>query len=69
MTAFYSVGQQNAIIGNARNVANQNKPTGKQIYKISFFQDLIVPTQSPTTYFVGANVTYAKCRKGGTQGQ
>jgi len=67
MTAFYSPAQQNAIIGNTHNIANQNRPPGKQIYKISFFQDLVVPNQPPTVYFLGANVTYAKCRPGSSK--
>ncbi len=62
-TTSYSVSQQNAIILNAKTLANANRPAGKIVSGIQFFRDLIV-SNSAGAHFVGANITYSQCIKG-----
>jgi hypothetical protein len=54
-SSFYTPAQQDAIIGNARNLAAANKPPLKFVYDIQFFWD------QAAEYHVGANVKYAAC--------
>jgi hypothetical protein len=61
--APYSISQQNAIIQSANTKANAMRPAGKMISSMQFFWDMIVPINTPS-YFIGANVTYARCLKG-----
>jgi hypothetical protein len=62
--APYSVSQQNAIIQSANSKANAMRPVSKFIFGMQFFQDITVPNNHPPTYYIGANVTYARCLKG-----
>ena len=58
----YSAGAQDAIILNAKNLANANRPANKFVLKIEFFQDVIV-NLGAVTQLIGADVTYARCIK------
>jgi hypothetical protein len=59
-SAPVSIAQQNAIIQNANAKANAMRPAGKIIYTMQFFSDFTVPNTG-AAYFIGANVTYARC--------
>lgn len=60
--ASYTPAQQDSIIQQARSLANSNRPAGKVVFNIQFFRDIIVPNNT-AGYFIGANVTYARCAK------
>ena len=57
-TATFSIAQQNAIMASATSLANANRPSGKFVVNISYFNDFLV---GPGGYFVGANINYADC--------
>ncbi len=62
-SASYSTSQQDAILQHAKTLAFNNRPPLKSVQNIQFFQDITVPNNLPTSYVIGAHVTYAKCNK------
>jgi hypothetical protein len=62
VSATYTPGQQDAIIQNAKALANTYKPASKYAINI-VFDWTTIPDMGPANYFVGANITYAKCGK------
>jgi hypothetical protein len=60
--ASYSPAQQDAIILQAKTLANNNRPASKFVYDIQFFRDFTVEIGG-SEYVIGANITYARCGK------
>jgi hypothetical protein len=60
VTATYARTQQDAIIQTAKGLANNYKPASKYVVDIVFDWTVITNLEGPN-YFVGANITYAKC--------
>jgi hypothetical protein len=61
VSATYTPGQQDMIIQSAKGLAALHKPASKYIVNIVFYWTTI-PDLGPPNYFVGANITYGKCR-------
>lgn len=65
----YNETRQDSIIARVKNFANTKRPdrvvvyiTPFFIYDIEFFQDFVVPNTASYSYFLGANITYARCQ-------
>jgi hypothetical protein len=58
--ASYSPAQQDAIILQAKTLANNNRPASKFVYDIQFFRDFTVDIGG-SEYVIGATITYVRC--------
>lgn len=59
-TATFTVAQENSFKADAKARAIAATPAGKQLIKLTFFTDILVPT-GYTPGVLGVRATYAKC--------